>query len=176
MEMVRVVVASKNPVKIKAVEQVFASAGFDARIEGVSARSGVADQPMGSDETYLGACNRIEDIKLKHPDAHFWVGIEGGIEVIDGTMHCMAWIVISSKDLVGSSKVASFVLPKCVTDLVEQGSELGDATAEYFKEPNSKQKMGVVGILTGGTIDRTSYYVHAGELAMIPFRNINLYC
>ncbi|MBQ0741266.1 DUF84 family protein, partial [Aquimarina celericrescens] len=37
------------------------------------------------------------------------------------------------------------------------------------------QKSGAVGILTGDIIDRTAYYTEAGILALIPFKNADLY-
>lgn len=172
----KIIVASKNPVKVNAMRQAFQPMYEAPSVEGVSIDSGVSDQPFGSDETYQGALNRVNAARVEYPSADYWVGIEGGIERIGNEMHCMAWVVIASAEQTGSAKVASFLLPRCVSDLVEQGMELGEATAEHFNEPNAKQKMGVVGLLTNGRIDRTAYYVHAAELALIPFKNKKLYC
>ncbi len=44
-----------------------------------------------------------------------------------------------------------------------------------FGRTNSKQGNGAVGLLTGDVIDRAAYYVHAVILALIPFRNPELY-
>ena len=171
-----IIVASKNPVKIRSIQQAFEEVFNDQfLIEGVSTESGVSDQPIGDTETYQGAVNRIEAIKKHHPNAHFWASIEGGIELKGNQFYCMAWIIIHSMDGAGESRVASFPLPSTVCELLHQGMELGDATARYFNEPNSKQRMGVVGILTNGHIDRTSYYVHAAKLALIPLVNKHLY-
>jgi inosine/xanthosine triphosphatase len=172
----KVIVASKNPVKINAARQAFESMfseGFT--FEGVSVDSGVSDQPFGSTETYQGALNRAEAASRVCPDADFWIGIEGGIEKVGDKMHCMAWVVVKSGKQIGASQVASFQLPKCVQVLIEEGMELGDAAARHFNEPNSKQRMGVVGILTYGQIDRTAYYVPATKLALVPFKNSELY-
>jgi non-canonical (house-cleaning) NTP pyrophosphatase len=103
------------------------------------------------------------------------VGIEGGIEVEGEEMHAFAWIYIQSKDMVGKSRTGTFLLPKKVTELVKQGKELGMANDIIFKKNNSKQKSGAVGILTDDLIDRTSYYTEAVILALIPFKNSELY-
>ena len=61
--MKKVIVASKNPVKINAVklgfEKVFPEEAFT--FEGVNVSSGVADQPFSEAETIRGARNRVEN-------------------------------------------------------------------------------------------------------------------
>jgi non-canonical (house-cleaning) NTP pyrophosphatase len=103
------------------------------------------------------------------------VGIEGGIEVLDGIMHAFAWMVVKSRTLSGEARTATFPLPPRIKDLVEDGMELGHADDLVFKRNNSKQKDGAVGILTRGIIDRARYYEHALILALIPFLQKELY-
>ena len=175
--MKKVIIASKNPVKIQAVrngfEQMFPDQEFE--FHGVSVDSGVSDQPMSSDETFTGAKNRADNASLQDPDADFHVGIEGGIEQRDGEMAAFAWVVIKLNSTYGKSKTGTFYLPRKVVELVNQGKELGEADDIVFDRTNSKQKSGAVGILTGDIIDRTSYYKEAVILAAIPFRNSDLY-
>ncbi len=74
------------------------------------------------------------------------------------------------------SKSASFQLPRKVVKLMkEKNMELGDADDVVFGRSDSKRKDGTVGILTKGDIDRASYYEHALHMAMIPWRNPDLY-
>jgi len=67
--MKKIVVASKNPVKIKAstlaFKQMFPEESFE--VIGVQVPSFVPDQPMSDEDTYIGAVNRAENAKLKHP-------------------------------------------------------------------------------------------------------------
>ena len=53
--------------------------------------------------------------------------------------------------------------------------ELGEADDIVFGQSNSKQKSGAVGLLTGDIIDRKSLYEEAVVLALIPFKNEELY-
>lgn len=55
----------KNPVKIKAAQEGFERMFEDGKFifEGVEVGSDVSDQPMGSDETYVGAFNRASKAK-----------------------------------------------------------------------------------------------------------------
>lgn len=174
--MPRIIVASKNPVKIQAAlqgfQQMFPQTEFSA--EGLSVPSGVADQPMTSDETLHGARNRAEGARQVLPDADYWVGIEGGVDETAHGMEVFAWVVVLDGTRTGESKTGTFFLPDEIVTLIRQGVELGDADDRVFGRENSKQGNGAVGILTGDIIHRTSYYVHAVVLALIPFKNTTL--
>jgi inosine/xanthosine triphosphatase len=135
----------------------------------------VNDQPLSDLETYQGAWSRVKNLQRHFPDGDFWVGIEGGVEVFNDSMHAFAWMVVAGNHISGEARTATFKLPGSIKDLVSQGMELGDADDLIFKRSNSKQKDGAVGILTGGIIDRKHYYVHAMILALIPFINQTLY-
>ncbi|MDP2655975.1 MAG: inosine/xanthosine triphosphatase [bacterium] len=174
--MQKVVIASQNPVKITAVKQGFAKMFTDEEFEyvGVSVLSGVSHQPIG-DETRTGAFGRVANARKEMPDAHYWVGIEGGLEVLEDDMMAFAWIVIMSRTHTGKARSSSFFIPKKVMELVQQGKELGDANDIVFQRSNSKQDNGAVGILTGDVITRTDYYTETVVLALIPFQNERLY-
>lgn len=175
--MKKVIIASKNPVKINAVkigfEKMFPSEKFEFGC--ISVPSGVKDQPMNNQETMTGAVNRAGNAKAQFQDADFWVGIEGGIEKNGGEMEAFAWIVIKSNDIDGKARTGTFLLSKKVIELIDTGKELGEADDIVFGHTNSKQKNGAVGILTGNVIVRTSYYTEAVILALIPFKNAEIY-
>jgi inosine/xanthosine triphosphatase len=175
--MKKVIIASKNPVKIQSVKNGFEKMFLDQDFEfiGVSTPSGVADQPISNSETFLGAKNRANTIFGKFKDADFHVGIEGGIEQFENEMEAFAWIFILSKDKYGKARTGTFFLPNEVVNLIKEGKELGDADDIVFNRRNSKQESGAVGILTGDVIDRTKYYTEAVILALIPFKNVDLY-
>lgn len=176
----RVVVASKNPVKLAAVEAaftaVFASAGAAIDIAGVSVESGVSEQPLTDDETLTGASNRANHARSAEPEADYWVGLEGGLEQKNDTLEAFGWMVVLGKDgREGRSRTATFTLPEQVRQLIEKGYELGEADDIVFKRKNSKQENGAVGILTDNQVTRASYYEQALVLALIPHRNPELY-
>ena len=170
-------IASKNPVKINAARTAFESMFPDQawKFQGISVPSGVPDQPMGDKETRLGAQNRAENAKQAQLDADFWVGIEGGIQDDGEMMEAFAWMIVRSPTLTGQARTATFQLPPEVARLVRLGHELGHADDRVFGRSNSKQKDGAVGILTDGLIDRRTYYAHALQLALVPFKKDKLY-
>ncbi len=187
-----IIVASKNPVKVRAVQSGFARM-FPAesfQLHGVSVPSEVNDQPFSSAETLRGAYNRARNAREQIPDAAFWVGVEGGIEETTEAAHlfarpdvpnggssmvAFAWVVVLSVDQVGKGRTGVFFLPTQVAELVRQGKELGEADDIVFGRENSKQENGAVGLLTGDIIDRAAFYEQAVILALIPFRNPELY-
>lgn len=108
-------------------------------------------------------------------EADFWVGIEGGVQAEDNGLAAFAWIVIYGAGKKGEARTATFMLPQKVSHLVAGGLELGTANDLVFRESNSKQKNGAVGLLTHNQIDRTELYRQAVVLALIPFVNSGLY-
>ena len=130
------------------------------------------------------------------------IGLEGGLEeTAEGGLVCMAWMAIygkrtksildwtaskdcgefammnknSAKQSWGLAKTAAFSLPPKVCELVRGGLELGDADDQVFSRVNGKHGSGTVGILTNGLIDRSHYYEHALQLAMIPWIRPDVY-
>ena len=174
---IKVVVGSQNPVKIRCTQLAFQSAFPDHTIHviGISAPSGVSDQPASDAETLRGANNRAVYCKTSRPEADYWVGIEGGITDSDEKMDAFAWVSILSGKKEGQAKTATFQLPPKIRSLVLEGMELGAADDLVFNRKNSKQSNGAVGILTHDLIDRVAYYEPAVVLALIPFLNPDLY-
>jgi len=176
--MKKISVASNNPVKIRSAlegfQRMFPAEIFSA--DGVSVPSEVSLQPMTDAETLAGARNRAANAQQAAPTADFWIGIEGGVDEVGGEMHAFAWIVILGNDQrSGEARSASFLLPKVLADLVRSGVELGEADDRVFGRQNSKQENGAVGLLTADVIDRVALYVMPVALALIPFKNPELY-
>ena len=172
-----ILVASQNPVKAQAAlggfQRMFPEEEFALRT--LTVPSGVADQPFSSDETLQGAIQRAEAARQIDPAADYWVGIEGGVEIHEDELGAFAWIAILADGLEGKARTGTFYLPPAVAELIRQGKELGEADDIVFQQRNSKQKNGAIGILTGDVIDRAQLYEQAVILALVPFKNQDLY-
>lgn len=171
--MKRVIVASKNPVKIKAVcdgfQRMFLGESFE--FIGVNAASGVSDQPGTDQETERGAIQRARNARTQNPGADYWVGVEGGVADDGDEMMAFAWVAVLSGDQLGRARTGAFFLPKPIAKLVRDGVELGEADDIFFGRVNSKQGDGAIGILTSNTVDRAALYEQAVILALARFRN-----
>ncbi|RVT44970.1 non-canonical purine NTP phosphatase [Rheinheimera sediminis] len=165
--MIKIRVASANPAKINAVASAFAEVfNHEALdVQGIAVPSGVADQPMSSEETLLGAMNRVA--ALVNEDADYRVAIEAGL---DGDF-TFAWMVIEHQGKIGKARSASLMLPPVALAELKQGKELGDVMDALFDQTNVKQKGGAIALLTQNKLSRSSVYHQALILAMIPFLN-----
>lgn len=176
--MKKVVIGSKNPVKMEVAKQAFEQVFPNEKFEFFScnASSNVSTQPKSDEETLRGAYNRIEDCKKKFPDVDFWVSQEGG--VIDDVAHMFesSHVVIVSRDgTVGRAKAASFEIPKLIAENIRAGMELGPAADRLFGVSNSKQRGSIVGLLTDNLIDRTSTYLQSAIFALLRHKHPDLY-
>ncbi|ETS03554.1 NTPase [Trichoderma reesei RUT C-30] len=178
----RVIVASRNPVKISAAREAFRGMfpSTEFSFTGLSVPSGVADQPMTDAETLQGARNRAQNARDAEPQADYWVGIEGGVDDSGDSMETFAWVVVLGRaktagskgvERMGRARTAAFFQPEEVARLVRGGMELGPAGDQVFGSENSRQHSGSIGLLTGDLINRSAYYVPAVIGALIPFRN-----
>ncbi|MEJ8567335.1 inosine/xanthosine triphosphatase [Wenzhouxiangellaceae bacterium CH-27] len=167
----RIVVASNNPVKLRAVELAFGRcfAGSALELQAVSVASGVSEQPMSDQETRRGARNRAAAARDAMPDADYWVGLEGGLESLGDALYASAWMtVIRADGASGNARTPTLPLPPAIADLIASGMELGDANDAVFGTTNSKQGSGAFGLLTGQRLTRESVYAETLTLALIP--------
>ena len=162
--MYHVVAATRNPAKIKAITGAFADVfGPDqCHISAAETESGVADQPMSSQETLTGARQRVFNARQQHPEADFWVAIEAGID----ENQTFGWIVIENTATRAESRSASLPLPSKIMDALRQGQELGHVMAGLTGIENIKQKGGAISVITDGLLTRTSVYHQALLLAL----------
>lgn len=112
----------------------------------------------------------------EYPDADFWVGLEGGVDLHDDEMAVSGWVVVEDRTgRVGKSMTNTIYLPPKVAKLVAGGMELGEADDIVFGTTNSKQSNGAVGILTGDVLKREEGFMIGVVGALVPHRNPNLY-
>ena len=163
-------VGSKNPVKINCVAEAAKAFWPQARAIGVSTDSGVRAQPDSDSETLTGAFNRAQQAIKETPEAHFGVGVEGGILDAEDGMWAYAWIVVVDRaGNLGKGQSGRFLLPESIAQMVRDGIELGEADDRFFDRSNSKQQDGAIGILSDGVVTRLDLYQPAVVFALLPF-------
>lgn len=169
---IKIIVASKNPVKVKAVKNAFEQTFPNLNIEilGVAAQSGVADQPITDEETLQGAINRVNNIQTTYPNADYWVGVEGGVHNRGKVMDVFGWMVIRDENQQSEARSSSFPVPPYIAEAVNNGEELGHVNDRFFDMHNSKHGSGAVGTLTDDLVTRMDLYVQPLLLGLIPFK------
>ncbi len=176
----KVLVASENIVKIKAVETAFARF-FDENVEvkGVNVPTGVPEQPF-ENETYEGAEKRVQNLiefaKTNKIEAEMFVGIEGGLQKLNGKWFAFGAVCIAdNKGRFGSGLSPHFELPEAIIKELLSGKELGTVIDEFSGEINTKRKGGAIGHLTRGVYNRKDLYVNGVIMALVPFLNEKIY-
>ncbi|HKC14354.1 MAG TPA: inosine/xanthosine triphosphatase [Patescibacteria group bacterium] len=173
----KVAIGSDNPVKIKAVEDAFKTIWPKKKFtfKGYKVPSGVSDQPMSPEECIKGAKNRARRV-LKLSKANFGVGLEGGLEKLDGRWFDCGWIVvIDRKGGEGVGCSMKMETPPKMMKHIRKGLELGQVDDIFFKTKNSKQKEGHFGLMTKNSVVREEAYKHAVICALVPFIHPNLF-
>ena len=177
--MVKILVGSRNPVKIEAVKEAFSKYFDDVEVIGIKVKSEVSDQPI-NDETFKGAKNRAVKLKRineeKNLNTKFFVGIEGGIIKIFSKWFAFGGMcILDNSRKVGYGTSPLFELPEDITKHLLKGVELGDLMDNLTGEKNTKQKQGAVGYFTKNIMDRKRFYMDGLIVALIPFLNDDLY-
>ncbi len=176
----KIIVASTNPQKIKAVSDTISKYDFfaNANIEGVKVSSGVSDQPKSIEETVQGAINRAKNAFI---DADYSFGIESGLMSVPqtkcGVMDVCVCAIYDGKNVhLGLS--SAFEPPQKVFDLMHNnGLDMSEACLHVglTKNPKIGASEGLIGILTHGRLDRLAYTAQAVTTAMIHLENAHLF-
>lgn len=169
-------VASKNPVKLKATQNILGKIYSKIDVKAKHVDSGVPDQPIGLDITIQGAINRAKNASSEEFDLS--VGIESGLlEVphsITGYLD-LQWCAIYDGEKTTLGVSAGFEYPPLVIEKVLEGMEVGDVMDEVTGVDKLGQKTGAVSHLSKGLLDRTGNTEQCVLMAMIPRMNEEFY-
>lgn len=173
----KILVGSRNPVKIAAVAEAFGRCFGAVEVTGIAVDSGVPDQP-GGEQTFAGAANRAAALARRNAaeglQAAFCVGLEAGMIQLAGTWFTFGAIcLVDDRGRIGQATSGMFPLPPGLVPEMLAGVELGTLIDRLAGEENTKQRGGAVGYLTGGILDRQGLYAQGVLLALIPFLSGN---
>jgi inosine/xanthosine triphosphatase len=176
----RVLVGSRNPTKIAAVEDVFGRCFGSVEAIGVEVASGVSAQPMGLEETFLGAENRARGLLRVNAaqgwNAQFCVGIEGGVALLHGRWFAFGVICIADeRERLGFGVTSHFELPAEVAAGLANGAELGEVIDELTGQRDTRLAGGAIGYLSHGQLDRRGLARQGIFMALLPFMNETLF-
>ena len=167
-------VGTLNPGKLAAIKLCFAEASVAYTCEAIHTESGVADQPMGLDETVLGAKNRALASRAGVPGAQLGIGLESGLVPVDGLLFdfCACAIADGERCFVGVSSM--FPLPPRVAALLP--TEGYNAAFERATgKPADPDGDGVLAQLSGGVLTRPRQMKESVHTALLQLQNLQLY-
>jgi len=169
----KIAVGSVNPVKVKAVENVFRRVYGEADVEGVKVASGVPPQPFG-EETVTGAINRAKEAYA--PEKYdMGVGIEAGLFEVGEFMLDVQYCAVYDGDWLTIGCGSGFEYPSVVLHEVLGGKEVGEVMSRVAGVENLGEKQGAIGVLSKGMLTRTHLTEQSVFMALIPRLNPELY-
>lgn len=172
----KVVVGSKNPVKLNATRNILDKIYDDLEVTAIEAESEVPDQPFGLDQTIKGAINRAENAFSEEYDLS--VGIESGLMEIPNSITGyidLQWCAIFDGEKITLGVSSGFEYPPNVIKEVLNGVEVGDVMDRVTGIEDLGQKKGAVSHLSHDMLDRTENTEQCVLTAMIPRMNDEIY-
>jgi inosine/xanthosine triphosphatase len=170
----KVRVGSTNRVKVTAAKRAFTTAFRTAQVQGVEVPAKVSAQPF-EEETIDGAVARA---RSAIGDADYGVGIEAGLFWDEGAKDYLDVQYCAIADRRGAVTIGhgpGFPYPKAVIEAVKRGKTVGEAMEAFTKVKNIGRRIGAIGWLTEGAMDRTKLTEAAVLMALVPRVRRDLY-
>lgn len=175
----KIKVGTKNKAKVDSVIEIIEEYPHlkGSIIEGVSAESGVADQPKSLEETINGAINRAKGIFV---DCDYGIGIESGWMSVPHTKSgymdvCVCAIYDGKECHLGLSSAWEFPNPEVTNLIINGGLDTTEAInkAGMTDNKNIGSEEGAIGLLTKGRMTRKEYTKQALRVALIHLENFD---
>ena len=186
----RIAVGSIRRPKLNAVKDAVSSIALlldtaaEIDVVGYEVESGVSHTPISREELMLGARQRAEALREKllanGTCADFYIGLEGGLDVVVENAHkrvfLESWAHVSDGTTGHFGCSGSIELPDALAEAVlSRGTELGVAIDEYAGAVGIRDGQGAWGILSANLITRQDSFRLAVIAAFAPFYNGRMY-
>lgn len=156
----KILIGTNNRAKTKAVQTVCSLYYPNAEFENREVQSFVSNQPMSDEETRKGAINRAKQL-MENSAASFGVGLEGGVNDIDGTLYICNWGALVTNDgSIFTATGAGIPLPEEIARQLKEGAELGPVMDVYTNKIDIRQGEGAIGVFTNGIVKRSDMFEH----------------
>jgi len=206
MPKIIIAIASKRGPKLNAVKQaleVFSPSfppGSEFELVGLEVDSGVSHTPSSQEELMRGARQRAETLsqlaKKNSFEWHYFVGLEGGLDVVHETssptpmrrhsdsprstrrlVFLESWAYVSDGTHGHYGRSGGIELPEpLVREVLENGTELAVAIDHFAGMQGIRDGRGAWGVLSGDLISRQEAFRVAVIAAFAPFYNAKMYC
>jgi inosine/xanthosine triphosphatase len=191
METILIAVGSIRRPKLNAVREALAVIGprlkgntnFD--IAPVEVPSSVRHTPLSREDMMTGARHRAEALveiaRAKNEPWNYFVGLEGGLDVVrdgpDRRVFLQNWAYVTDGSGLGAfGQSGAVLLPEpLVRRVVDEGVELSEAVDQLAGGRGIRDAQGAWGILTRDIITRQDAFRVAVISAFAPFFNRQLY-
>ena len=171
----KVLIATKNQGKIEGAKRALEKYFDNIEIQGISVKSDVSEQPV-NDEIYIGAKNRIKNLKKyakeKNIKSDLFLAIESGINNYIGKwMISNVAIIEDNENFESCGTSPSFPVPeRLVKDIID--SEFSQVMNKIFgKDEERHNEGGGIQLLTHNRISRIDLTEMAFIMALTKYIN-----
>lgn len=175
----KVLVATKNQGKIEGAKKALLNYFDNIEIEGIPVNSNVGEQPV-NDEIYIGAKNRVKNLKLyakeNNIEADLYMSIESGINNVLGRwMITNIAVIEDNKDFESYGTSPSFPVPdRLVQDVIN--TDLSQVMDKVFtKDEERHNRGGGIQLLTHNKISRIDLTEMAFIMALTKYINEDIW-
>ena len=176
---IKVLVATKNQGKIEGAKKALLNYFDNIEIEGIPVNSNVGEQPV-NDEIYIGAKNRVKNLKLyakeNNIEADLYMSIESGINNVLGRwMITNIAVIEDNKDFESYGTSPSFPVPdRLVQDVIN--TDLSQVMDKVFtKDEERHNRGGGIQLLTHNKISRIDLTEMAFIMALTKYINEDIW-
>lgn len=170
----KIIICTENKAKIQATEEVIQHVFSDFELVSEKFPSNIPEQPLSEEEGIKGAINRATNARSKHPDADYYVGMEGYVDTNEYGMFLAGIVAIVDKSgKIGIGSSAKMLLPAFIQKKIEEGYELGPLMKDLMNDTagDIRQYDGTNGILSKGLYNRVDEFKNATECAFARFQS-----
>ena len=195
MEKIIIAVGSTRRPKLSAVSEAMQAIGrllsplAQFEVAGFDVQSGVGHTPLTCEELMQGARQRAEALlrmaREKRMDCHYFVGLEGGLEVIEENAECKrgerrvfleSWAYVSDGMRGHYGRSGSVELPsELAHEVLDNTVELSVAIDRFAGAVGIRDAQGAWGVLSRNLISRQEAFRVAVIAAFAPFYNAQMY-
>jgi len=176
-----VAVGSENPLKIKAVREVFNYFFNSVDVKSCTPTLSISKQPKSLRETLMGAIERALSARDKVESADYGVGIEAGlfkaVGTITGYLKTEICVIVDelNRMTLGMSPSFEFPLEAVLKVIRGEVEEVEEVMEKVFGVERIGEKVGTIYYLTRGLVSRKNLTEQAVIMALVPRLNENLY-
>ncbi len=189
----RIAIGSTRAPKVEAVKEaweifsskVLTSWDDDAEFSPFDVPTEAPDMPVTVGQLMTGAQQRADhlmlQLKREKAEADFYVGLEGGFNVVDPRgarrqVFLESWAFVSDGHLGYFGHGGGIHVPRAIsTQVIDRGIELGIVIDRFAQKREVSSQQGVWGVLTRDIINRQHSFVVALIAAFAPFYNSEAY-
>ena len=167
-----VAVGSSNAVKIKAVRNTLRCLSIKASVKSVKVSSDVPPQPIGQNSIIKGAVSRAKRA-LRSGNFDLGIGIEAGlmkVAHVQSRFLDVEWCaIVDKRGAVTLGHSSGFEYPRMVIEVVmKEKKEIAEVMERFTGIKNIGRRMGAIGYLSRGKLNRVKFTEQAVFMAMLP--------